>query len=73
MENQNYLRRFFVAALTPAFFSFATIIVSVSYYRQYGMVLFVLLPFLIGLASTVLYGRDKLLRVFSVTFSRCFF
>ncbi|MDQ3749557.1 MAG: hypothetical protein M3367_11205 [Acidobacteriota bacterium] len=68
MENTHYLRRFFVATLVPALFSFATVIVSVSYYQEYGVVLFVLLPFLIGFSSTVLYGRDKLLRVFSATF-----
>lgn len=68
MENKNYARRFAVATLVPAIFSFATIIVSVSFYQQYGVVLFVILPFLIGLASTVLYGRDKLPRVFATTF-----
>jgi len=68
MENTNPLRRFLVATLVPALFSFATIVASVAYYRQYGVILFVVLPFLIGLSSTVLNGKDKLPRVFSTTF-----
>ncbi len=68
MEDANYLQRFLIAALVPALAAISVVGVSVFYFREYGLVLFVVLPVFIGFLSTVLYGRDKLSRVFSTVF-----
>lgn len=68
MKDSNNVQRFTIATVVPAVCAMGTIGTSVFYFKEYGVILFVLLPFLIGLSSTVLYGRDKLPRVFANTF-----
>lgn len=73
MENANYLQRFFVAALVPALAAIVVIGCSVSYFREYGFVLFVALPVFVGFLSTALFGRDDFLKVFATVFASLLF
>lgn len=56
-----------LATLLPAASGFAVVGLSVLCFREYGIVLFVLLPIYIGFISAALYGKDTMSRILATT------
>lgn len=67
MQDDDSVKRFFLATFIPAVSGFAAVGLSLLSFREYGFFLFVLLPIYIGFSSAALYGKASLSKTFGAT------